>query len=1018
MNPTSQPLPAPGRPWAKTLLLFCLSFAVGLVLVGMSERIRIEHLRHDLIEATTDQGSQIQQHLNRGLSATYALAALVRQGNGKIDDFEQVASQILAFTGEVGSLQLAPNGVVQKIAPLAGNEKAIGHDVLKDEQHAAEARLALKTRQLTLAGPFKLSQGGHGVVGHLPVFLSLAGGKTRFWGFANVVINIDDLLKEVSTQRLSDKGYRFALWRKNQETGQPEVFAGSGPGPSSGAHHFFLSSPLHGHDFSFDVPNGEWTLSLEPANTWYDYPGLLGKLAAALLASLLISFAGHLLFRQPLLLRREVETRTRELEHVRDAAESDRQAMAEAKAEAQADREMFRLILDSTAEGIYGIDLNGCCTFSNKAGLQLLGYASHEELQGRDMHALIHHTLPGGDPFPVEDCRIFQAFQRGKGTHVVDEYLWRKDGSGFPAEYWSYPIIFNHQITGAVVTFIDISERKKTEQSLLAFKAIVDSTDDAITSKTLDGIITSWNAGAERIFGYGAEEIIGRSMHLLIPEDRVNDETAILESIARGERVDHFETVRQNKDGQLIDISITVSPLIDQDGRLFGASSIARDISERKRLDAALQEAAAKFQAVYETISDAILIQDTQTGQILDVNASACQLYGHTRDELLTLHVEQLSANGTPYVSDSVKSYLQTANQGGWITFEWQAKTRSGREFWVEVTLKPFQLAGKRLALAVVRDIDQQKTASEALNRALAEAVALNKKLEEAHLHLLQSEKMASIGQLAAGVAHELNNPIGFVSSNMGTLEAYLQEVFAVISAYEAAEADTGAQQAGKAAVHALKQQADFEFLRTDIFSLMQESREGLARVTQIVADLKAFSHVGEAGFQWADVHKGLDLTLNIVRNELKYKCNLIKKYGDLPPVFCNPSQLNQVFLNLLVNAAHAIPERGDITLSTGRQGDEVFIAVSDTGTGIAPEHLKRIFDPFFTTKPVGKGTGLGLSLSYGIVESHHGRLQVESELGRGTTFTVWLPIGTEPQDVEPTPAAATNPSAPGQASL
>jgi len=175
----------------------------------------------------------------------------------------------------------------------------------------------------------------------------------------------------------------------------------------------------------------------------------------------------------------------------------------------------------------------------------------------------------------------------------------------------------------------------------------------------------------------------------------------------------------------------------------------------------------------------------------------------------------------------------------------------------------------------------------------------------------------------------------------------------------------------------------------------MSESREGISRVRKIVQDLKDFSHVGaEDEWSWAHLHAGLDSTINIVNNEIKYKARLVKDYGPLPEVECLPSQLNQVFMNILVNAAHAIEEQGIITVRSGMQGtDEVWIEISDTGIGIAPQAITRIFDPFFTTKAVGKGTGLGLSLSYGIVQKHHGRIEVQSEIGRGTTFRIILPV-------------------------
>jgi len=309
----------------------------------------------------------------------------------------------------------------------------------------------------------------------------------------------------------------------------------------------------------------------------------------------------------------------------------------------------------------------------------------------------------------------------------------------------------------------------------------------------------------------------------------------------------------------------------------------------------------------------------------------------------------------------------------------------------------------------VLTDITERKAQQSLMNEALAQQKKLNKRLEEANNQLMQSEKMASIGQLAAGVAHELNNPIGFVHSNLGTLDSYVHDLMAIIAAYEAMigkSADAGLLAEEVAQV---LEQHDFAFLKDDIFSLLAESKDGLGRVRKIVQDLKNFSRVGEQAWQEADLHQGIDSTLNIVWNELKYKAKVIKEYGDIPHVFCLISQLNQVFMNLLVNAGHAIETQGSITIRTFRHGDdEVCVEVSDTGKGIAPEHINRIFEPFFTTKPVGKGTGLGLSLSYGIIKRHGGRIEVESSEGKGTTFRLVLPINprqtTEKQDSETSP--------------
>jgi signal transduction histidine kinase len=288
----------------------------------------------------------------------------------------------------------------------------------------------------------------------------------------------------------------------------------------------------------------------------------------------------------------------------------------------------------------------------------------------------------------------------------------------------------------------------------------------------------------------------------------------------------------------------------------------------------------------------------------------------------------------------------------------------------------------------LANELKDRLAAQRMLQREKTEQDALIRKLEDAHNQLLQSEKMASIGQLAAGVAHEINNPIGFVSSNLTSLREYVNDLLRVVSAFEQSIEDP----TQKAALQKLIKEVDLDFLREDVVSLMSECQDGIGRVRQIVQDLKDFSHVDHGEWVVSDLHKGLESTLNIVSNEIKYKATVERHFGKIPEIPCIGSQLNQVFMNLLVNAAHAIKDKGVITISSGAEEGWVWVAVADNGSGIAPENLKRIFDPFFTTKPVGKGTGLGLSLSYGIVQKHGGRIEVASELGKGTQFTVWLP--------------------------
>ncbi len=282
----------------------------------------------------------------------------------------------------------------------------------------------------------------------------------------------------------------------------------------------------------------------------------------------------------------------------------------------------------------------------------------------------------------------------------------------------------------------------------------------------------------------------------------------------------------------------------------------------------------------------------------------------------------------------------------------------------------------------------------ESMNNELQEAYT---ELQTAQSHILQQEKMASIGQLAAGVAHEINNPIGFIMSNLGTLQKYSQKFLHFIEVQGKALAAAGGGLEGIDAalgeVQEQKRLLKLDYISGDVGSLVRESLEGAERVKRIVQDLKSFSRVDEVGYKTADINEGIESTINIVWNELKYKVNLKKEYGTIPVTKCNLGQLNQVFMNLLVNAAQAIEKQGEIVVKTWNENGSIFASVSDTGSGISPEKISRIFEPFFTTKEAGKGTGLGLSIAYDIVKKHSGEIRVESELGKGSVFIVRIPV-------------------------
>jgi len=271
--------------------------------------------------------------------------------------------------------------------------------------------------------------------------------------------------------------------------------------------------------------------------------------------------------------------------------------------------------------------------------------------------------------------------------------------------------------------------------------------------------------------------------------------------------------------------------------------------------------------------------------------------------------------------------------------------------------------------------------------------------LQDAQAQLVQSEKLASVGQLAAGVAHEINNPIGFITSNLGTLASYADVMTRLINGYRGYAASAKQQSPRPELLddmNQLEEEEDIEFILEDIDGLLSDSIAGSKRVKDIVQGLKSFSRVDDAQVSREDLHVGIESTLKVVANEIKYNSEVVKQFGDIPLVPCNLAQVNQVFMNMLVNAAQAFEKQGTITITTKVVGDNAVVEFKDNGSGIPADKLGSIFDPFFTTKPVGAGTGLGLSISYGIIQDHGGTIEVESEVGVGTVFSIHLPLNSD----------------------
>jgi two-component system NtrC family sensor kinase len=518
------------------------------------------------------------------------------------------------------------------------------------------------------------------------------------------------------------------------------------------------------------------------------------------------------------------------------------------------------------------------------------------------------------------------------------------------------------------------------------------------------------NAPAARTLGYSLAQL----QELAITEvESALPDVFYWEDVRGGQHLELHDLESQYRcaDGELLTVNKSVQRVEHEGAPLLLVHAVPTQSA--RNVQDVLAQTLSQLRATLESTGNGILVVDWR-GKVNSMNRLFSKMWEIPEDLLNA----QDDAHILDFVADSVvesgllRARLRAIVDGG--ETEDLIRHRDGRVF--ELSSRP-QFLGEQIIGRVFgfHDITQRVQDEQALResrgmleeRVLARTADLNaanetlqqekahqaeliQKLGAAQNQLLQSERMASIGQLAAGVAHEINNPVGFVNSNLGSLQRYVLDMLRLLSAYEQAEGGLPADTVRE--IGQIKKDIDVAFLRDDVVSLLAESQDGLKRVTRIVQDLKNFSHVDEAERQWSDLEAGLESTLRVVWNELKYKAEVVKEFAGIAQIECFPSQLNQVFMNLLVNASHALDGHGTITIRTGQDDSQVWVQVQDTGRGIKPENLPRIFEPFFTTKPVGQGTGLGLSLSYGIVKKHHGQIEVQSELGQGTTFKVILP--------------------------
>ncbi len=533
------------------------------------------------------------------------------------------------------------------------------------------------------------------------------------------------------------------------------------------------------------------------------------------------------------------------------------------------------------------------------------------------------------------------------------------------------------------------------QEGMTRYKNLFDVINDGVFSIDARGIFTAINQAGAEILGYQKpEELIGQSAVNFwnSPEER----NAFIAALKKEKKLVTHCICLKRKNGEELKVEVTDRILEDVTGNFLGIEGILRDVTERVQAENELrrrhndlnnlfllvEKIKREWEKMTDCIAEIIVLTDTE-GKIRRCNRTLKEVTGKPYEDilnrdLLTLLIEH-GFDADSLSGQDIEIYYRPADR------------------WFILNSYPFK-EKEDVSGAVIRlyDITERKRASGELaqkNQELEKAYDL---LKDSQAKILHQEKMASIGQLAAGVAHEINNPVGFINSNLGTLQKYVGRLGEFIETQATVIASMQDGQKDQEGLHAKRKQLKIDHILPDIKELIRESMDGTDRVKKIVQDLKNFAHTDKAENTMANINSGLESTINIIWNELKYKVTLKKEYGDIPHTMCNPGQLNQVFMNLLINAVHAIDNHGEITVKTWFDSGLILVSISDTGRGIAADMINRIFEPFFTTKKVGEGTGLGLSIVYDIVKKHKGEITVASEVGKGTTFTVKIPVVEE----------------------
>jgi PAS domain S-box-containing protein len=505
-----------------------------------------------------------------------------------------------------------------------------------------------------------------------------------------------------------------------------------------------------------------------------------------------------------------------------------------------------------------------------------------------------------------------------------------------------------------------------------------------------EGKITRVNAAACALLNYEENELVGLMFTNIIAENESRINEMLRDMIANDLSIHNTDMFYRAKDGRFIPVLFSGSVMHNNDGTVQAIVFVAQDITELKEVEERLRQSTEELEVTNREINDNRIKLQLAMNEI----SSLIQIVIDKKDVCVRFdnpnlkkcyEVTNCSTRDCPcYGKEPVRCWNITGTYCGGHT-----KDNFAGQRYACAECPAFREAASDPIFEIGEHFNNMMHILELKTKELEDAYA---ELKATQAQMLQREKMASIGQLAAGVAHEINNPTGFILSNMGSLLKYSDKLTEFINIQtDFLESFKSAEILEK--LNEVRKKMKLNCVISDITQLIQESAEGAERIKIIVQNLKSFSRVDEAEYKMADINSGIKSTISIVWNELKYKVILTKEYGDIPMTMCNPGQLNQVFMNVLVNAAHSIEKQGELSIKTWNENGSINVSITDTGSGIPEDKVNKIFEPFFTTKEVGKGTGLGLSIAYDIVKKHNGEIQVSSEAGKGTTFTIKIPV-------------------------